>query len=157
MNASLKFLMPSKRHHPQVEPLLATYKILPCQLVAKWFFPAFKKQFLLPKFYFLKPLVDLMPLYKNLHCCFPSELRNSADFMRKNCCKIPFLPFLHSETNLHFYSLFSHHFPLISIFPHFPFIKSTLHSLKLLFRLYRNPQNPLKTIETLWKNPFFYY
>ena len=26
-NASLKFLMPSRRHHPQVEPLLATYKI----------------------------------------------------------------------------------------------------------------------------------
>ena len=26
-NASLKFLMPSRRHHPHVEPLLATYKI----------------------------------------------------------------------------------------------------------------------------------
>ena len=26
-NAGLKFLMPSRRHHPQVEPLLATYKI----------------------------------------------------------------------------------------------------------------------------------
>ena len=27
-NASLKFLMPSRRHQPQVEPLLATYKFV---------------------------------------------------------------------------------------------------------------------------------
>ena len=36
-NESLKFLMPSRRHHPQVEPLLATYKILLYQKVAKTF------------------------------------------------------------------------------------------------------------------------
>ena len=32
-----EFLMPSRRHHPQVEPLLATYNILLYQKVAKTF------------------------------------------------------------------------------------------------------------------------
>ena len=48
-NASLKFLMPSRRHHPQVEPLLATYEILLYQKVAKSFFGVFKKKNLLQK------------------------------------------------------------------------------------------------------------
>ena len=47
-NAGLKFLMPSRRHHPQVEPLLATYKI--CH--TKWWlndFGAFKEHISLQK------------------------------------------------------------------------------------------------------------
>ena len=47
-NASLKFLMPSRRHHPQVEPLLATYKICYSKRWLK-FFGAFKEQILLQK------------------------------------------------------------------------------------------------------------
>ena len=40
-----EFLMPSRRHHPQVEPLLATYNILLYQKVAKYVFEPSKNKF----------------------------------------------------------------------------------------------------------------
>ena len=53
--ASLKFLMPSRRHHPHVDPLLATYKI--CHI--KWWlnhFLSLQETILLPKLLFLEVL-----------------------------------------------------------------------------------------------------
>ena len=44
-NASLKFLTPSRRCHPHVEPLLDTYKICHIKWWLNHFLKAFKKQF----------------------------------------------------------------------------------------------------------------
>ena len=89
------------------------------------------------KMFFLKPLEDLMPLSENLHCCFLSELRNSTkESMRNIVVKSPCLPFLHSEIKLYFYSFFPIIFLYFFLSSISRFIKSTLHSLKLLFKLY---------------------
>ena len=113
--------------------------------------------FITKKCWLLKTLEGLMPfLYPKLHCCFPSELRNPADFQAIILLQapFPFSPF--AKTNLGFYPSISHENPHFHTFPFFPFFKIPLTRLKNPSLPYRNPSNPLKIIRKPLKSHFLW-
>ena len=116
-NASLKFLMPSRRHHPQVEPLLANYKICYIKRWLNHFWSLQETIFINKKFYLLKTLEGLMPLskssllftfYTQKFCCFHKW---------KYCSKGHFPPPSTFKTNLIFTPLFPIKILHFHIFP----------------------------------------
>ena len=96
--ASLKFLMPSRRHHPQVEPLLATYKICYIKRWLKHFWSLQGKKFIAKSVGSWR-LLKASCLCPNIHCCSLFYiLRISAVSISKNtAAKSSFFPFLHSK------------------------------------------------------------
>ena len=154
-NSSLKFLMPSRRHHPQVEPLLATYEIFYTKRWLNHFWSLQETSFIARKCYLLKNLEGLMPLSK----IFPTVSILHYGILliswEETAEKSPFFPFLTWKTNLHFSPLFLHKNPLF-----FHISPSSIHEnhfpcLKLIFELCQNPQNPLKTWKNSKKKSFF--
>ena len=129
-NAIMKFLTPSRRHHPQVEPLLATYKIC---YIKRWLnhFGAFKKQVLLQKMLSLEDSWRHHGLCSNLHCCFHFKLWNSANFIEKRLLQNTIFPLIPLKTNLHLHPFIPPWNSSIFHFSHFP-----LH--KILFTKFKN-------------------
>ena len=73
----------------------------------------------------------------------------------KTAEKPSFSPLLSLKTNLHLLPFFLHKTPLFSWFLFFHSWKSPLHSLKLIFKLYRNPQIHLHCIIVFNRIVFF--
>ena len=122
-NASLKFLMPSRRHYPHVEPVLATYK----KFHVKWWlnhFLSLQETSFIAKNVISWSLMMISYSRISIHCCFPLELINSAIFMKKNCCKNPhfslILLLFSFIINLHLDLFFPMKFLHFSCFPSFP-------------------------------------
>ena len=100
-NSSLKFLMPSRRHHPQVEPLLATYKNLLLQKVAKTFLSLQGTNFIAKKCWLLKTLGGLTPLSIIFTVVFILHSEILLISKKEYCCKVPFPLFLVLSSSPH--------------------------------------------------------
>ena len=104
-NASLKFLMPSRRHHPQVEPLLASYKICYIKCWLNHFWSLQETSFIAKKCYLLKTFEDLMPLSKVFTTV---SILNSEILLisREKTAAKPLFPLPPLKTNFHFLPFF---------------------------------------------------
>ena len=154
-NAILKFLMPSRRHHPQVEPLLASYKICYIKCWLNHFWSPQETIFIAKNFYLLKTLEGLMPLSKS-SLLFPFfTLWNSVDFMRIRLLQNTTISFLSLQTNLHFFPFIPHVIPLFSIFFPFPLHKILFIEFKTHFKTLPKTPNPSENSEKIIKIHFF--
>ena len=91
-NASLKSLIPSRRHHPQMEPLLATYKICYIKRWLNHFWSLQETIFIAKNVISWRLMKTSCPLF-NLHCCFPFEMLKISYFHReKTAAKSHFFP-----------------------------------------------------------------
>ena len=123
-NPSLKFLMPSRRHHPQVEPLLDTCKIWLSQKVAKSILSLQGTIFLTKNCWLLKNFESLMPLSKPSPL-FPSwKVWNLAKFPKRVLLQAPFSPSSSSKNTLFSYPFTSHEKPSFFYLSPFHFIKN---------------------------------
>ena len=139
-NARLKFLMPSRRHHPQVEPLLATYNICYSKKVAKTFW-AFKEQISLLKIvgsWRLWKASCLCPKYSFL---FPFNTYKFCWFHEKILLRNHHFP--PSQTFI-FSPFFSKKTPFVFMISFLPLMKIT--SIRLKTHSLDLPK-PLKSIE----------
>ena len=139
-NANLKFLMPSRRHHPQVEPLLATYKICYTKRWLNLFWSLQGKNFIAKSVgsWRLLKVSCLCPKSSLLCPFYTLEFRWFHERLLQNH---HFSPPSTSKTNLIYTPLFSIKILHFHIFPLFPSIETPVIRFKTPSLPYQNPQN----------------
>ena len=110
-NAGLNFLMPSKRHHPQVEPLLATYKICSIKGGQNIVQPS-RNSFIIEKCISWSPSKTSYPCF-NLRGC--SHFKPKKILLKILWERLLQNPLLSPSPTQKLTFIFSHHFPLFSI------------------------------------------
>ena len=139
--------MPSRRHHPQVEPLLASYKICYTKCWLKNILSLQGTNFIAKNCWLLKTLEGLMPiLYPNFTAVPILHLEILLISKPEYYCKHVFPPSLLPKLTSVFIPPFPMKITHFHTFP-FPLHQNPLTRLKNNFSPYWNPPFPLKTIE----------